>query len=145
MCALELGKLNFEETLVHIDQHTDMREPQKYLDNNLGEVSLDRVFQYTNKILNVGNFIRPALTSNIFKEVIMITNQEDFERTPNVPYALDLDMDIFSPEMNYISHNIKFNFIQSCLQSAKIITIATSPYFIKQNLAIFLIKELFDF
>ncbi|USN58289.1 MAG: hypothetical protein H6767_08515 [Candidatus Peribacteria bacterium] len=45
--------------LYHIDEHSDMRDPEEYL---LKPDSLDmqKVYEYTNYFLNVGNYIIPA-------------------------------------------------------------------------------------
>ena len=51
--------------LIHVDQHKDMREPSSY---EVNIEDLDSVFTYVNKVLNVGNFIQPALKKrNIFR------------------------------------------------------------------------------
>ena len=69
MKSLHEGLFNKGCRLIHVDQHKDMRKPDDYtvdLDN------LNDVFRYTNKVLNVGNFIQPALKKGVFCDVDII-------------------------------------------------------------------------
>ena len=59
-------------------------------------------------------------------------------------YVLDIDLDIFSKDMDYIPYDFRINKIKDLIKGAKVITIATSPYFIEQNYAIKVLKELFN-
>ncbi len=87
--------------LVHVDQHKDTREPQNYdVDIN----SIDDVFRYTNEILNVGSFIKPALKYDIFSELIIIDSSYGFDIDIEGEYVLDIDLDIFSKDMDYIPY-----------------------------------------
>ncbi|WXR60626.1 UPF0489 family protein [Peptostreptococcaceae bacterium AGR-M142] len=114
--------------LVHVDQHKDMREP-KELDVNIND--LQEVFDYTNYQLNVGNFIKPALSKDIFKDVLIIDSSYSFESKINEEYVLDLDLDIFSKDMDYIDWDYKIKKIKKLIRNAKFVTIATSPFFIE--------------
>lgn len=127
--------------LVHVDQHKDMREPIHY---NVDVENLDNVFTYTNEVLNVGNFIQPALKKEVFSQVIIIDSSYGFDATVEGEYVLDIDLDIFSKDMNYIPYNFRLNKIKDLIKDAKVITIATSPYFIEQDYAIKVLKELFN-
>jgi hypothetical protein len=131
--------------LVHIDQHSDMREPAEYppwlTDKTTNP---EMVFNYTNRILNVGNFINPALRSGMFSEARILNSLADFaEPATQLPMILDLDMDIFSNDMAYIPEQDKIAGIRSCLKHAQLITVATSPYFIDQTSALQSLKEIF--
>ncbi|MEG1311371.1 MAG: UPF0489 family protein [Peptostreptococcaceae bacterium] len=128
--------------LVHIDQHKDMREPENY---NLDIENIDDVFRYTNEVVNVGNFIQPALKYDIFSEVIIIDSSYGFELNIQGEYVLDIDLDIFSKDMEYISLDLRINKIQELIKKAKLITIASSPFFIDQEYAIKVLKELFNY
>lgn len=128
--------------LVHVDQHKDMREPDDY---NVNMDSIEDVFTYTNEVLNVGNFIQPALKHNIFSEVIIIDSSYGFDLDIKGEYVLDIDLDIFSKDMDYIPHEIKLYKIQNLIKKAKVITIASSPFFIDQEYAIKVLKELFNY
>lgn len=127
--------------LVHVDQHKDMREPHSY---DVDIENLDDVFTYTNKVLNVGNFIQPALKKEIFSQAIIIDSSYSFEIDIEEEYVLDIDLDIFSKDMDYIPYNFKLEKIKKLIKGAKVITIATSPYFIEQHYAIKVLKELFN-
>ncbi|WP_042277289.1 UPF0489 family protein [[Clostridium] dakarense] len=127
--------------LVHIDQHKDMREPENY---NVDMKNIDDVFRYTNDVLNVGNFIQPALKHNIFSEVIIIDSSYGFELDIEGEFVLDIDLDIFSEDMSYISYDLRINKIKELIAKAKVITIASSPFFIDQEYAIKVLKELFN-
>src|SRR3989338_8483013 len=53
--------------LVHIDQHRDLRNPPSELDQRaLDSGNIQEIFDYTVHQLNVGNFIKPALTLGVF-------------------------------------------------------------------------------
>ena len=124
-----------------MDQHKDMREPQDYI---VDIQNLDDVFRYTNEVLNVGNFIQPALKKEIFSQVIIIDSSYSFDVKVEGEYVLDIDLDIFSRDMDYIPYDFRLNKIKNLIKDAKIITIATSPYFIEQDYAIKVLKELFN-
>ncbi|MFT7538714.1 MAG: hypothetical protein ACI9F2_000865, partial [Lysobacterales bacterium] len=59
-------------------------------------------------------------------------------------YILDIDIDIFSDQMNYIDNFLKLKCIKEYIKKASVITVATSPYFIDQYKAIDYIKLLFN-
>lgn len=130
--------------LVHVDQHTDMRKPSKpfseTLDNN---ISFETVFQYTNYELNVGNFIQPAIDVGLISSVEMINSTTALNNPIAEKCILDVDMDIFAPELDFMDNQIKLAKIQSYIKKASFITIATSPFFIDQSRAINFIKQMF--
>ena len=127
--------------LVHVDQHKDMREPDNY---QVDIEDLNNVFKYTNEVLNVGNFIQPALKHEIFSEVIIIDSSYGFDINVEGEYVLDIDLDIFSKDMEYIPYDFRVDKIKKLIQNTKVITIASSPYFIEQDYAIKVLKELFN-
>jgi hypothetical protein len=51
---------------------------------------------------------------------------------PSKNSILNLDLDIFAPELNHIPEDKKIKIIKNLLKQVKYITIATSPYFIEQ-------------
>ena len=140
--SLNTGMFNKGCKLVHIDQHKDMREPENYdVDIN----NIDDVFRYTNYVLNVGNFIKPALHHNIFSEAIIIDSSYGFDLNVDGEIVLDIDLDIFSKDMEYISYDLRVSKIKKYINQAKVITIASSPFFIDQDYAIKVLKELFNY
>jgi len=51
---------------------------------------------------------------------------------PSENSVLNLDLDIFAPELDHISEGKKIQLIKHLLRKVKYVTIATSPYFIEQ-------------
>ena len=141
MKSLKNKEFNKGCKLVHVDQHKDMREPNHY---NVNIDNLDDVFKYTNYVLNVGNFIQPALRKEIFSQVIIMDSSYSFDIKFEGEYVLDIDLDIFSKDMDYIPYDFRLNRIKDLIKYAKVITIATSPYFIEQDYAIKVLKEIFN-
>ncbi len=140
--ACQKGLISSREKLVHVDQHTDMRQPQKWISKQ-DFTDIAKVFKYTNFHLNVGNFIQPALKIGLFNSVETIDSTVSFEKSFPGKIVLDLDMDVFCDEMAYIPTNVKIDKIKEYVKQAKFITIASSPFFIDQQKAIRLIQELF--
>lgn len=140
--SFKLNNFNKGCKLVHIDQHKDMREPENY---DVDMDNIDDVFRYTNEVLNVGNFIQPALKHSIFSEVIIIDSSYGFNLDVQGEFVLDIDLDIFSKDMEYISYDLRINKIKELIEKAKVITIASSPFFIDQEYAIKVLKELFNY
>jgi hypothetical protein len=125
--------------LVHVDQHKDTREPDVVLSPK-GEGS--QHFQYANNVLNVGNFIPPAVKLGWFKDVVQVGSAEAFELIEHDPLILDIDMDIFAPVMNYIPDELKIRRLREWMSRASYVTIATSPFFMDQPRAIELVGQL---
>lgn len=128
--------------LVHVDQHSDMREPAVF-PNSLDEMTIPAAFEYTNFQLNVGNFIQPALRLGLFKSVEIIDSSYSLSRRFDEPIVLDIDVDFFADAMSYIRDSEKLAVIRSYLNIAQFVTIATSPYFISQQHAIDVIHNIF--
>ena len=140
--SLEKGNFTKGCKLVHVDQHKDTREPENY---NVDIENIDDVFRYTNEVLNVGSFIKPALHHNIFSDVIIIDSSYGFELDIDGEFVLDIDLDIFSEDMDYIPYELKISKIKELIEKSKVITIASSPFFINQEYAIKVLKELFNY
>lgn len=137
--ALKEGLINRGETLVHVDQHKDMREPSS-IDVDIED--LDDVFEYTNKELNVGNFIVPALKNNLIKDVIIVDSSYSLSYKLPKEFILDIDLDFFSKEMDYIDYELKISKLRAMVKRAKIITFSTSPFFIEQDLALNALRDI---
>lgn len=131
--------------LIHIDQHKDSRIPQEYLSPKDAR-DPQKVFVYVNTVLNVGNFIPAALHAGIISSVINVTSRAEMEKfaLPEENFILDVDMDFFAPEMNYIGEEEKLALIKSLLPEACLITVATSPFFIDQKKAINYLLKIFS-
>ena len=138
------GKINAGTILVHVDQHTDMRKPTVSFPGELdSSINLKDIFQYTNYELNVGNFIQPALDIGFISSIEMINSTTSLVNSIPDNFILDIDMDIFAPELDFMDNELKLAKVQSYIKKASFITIATSPFFIDQSLAIRRIHELF--
>lgn len=137
--------IDLESKLIHIDEHSDMRDPNIYIKNS-DLISLEKVFNYTNFTLNVWNYIIPAIKSNLVKEVYQIrneTNIKEFNLVDDKNIILNIDLDFFSPWLDFIDYQLKLDFIRKMIKKSSFITIASSPFFIDQNLAIKVFKEIF--
>ncbi|AHB41246.1 hypothetical protein P148_SR1C00001G0451 [candidate division SR1 bacterium RAAC1_SR1_1] len=116
--------------VLHIDQHTDMRP-----------VGPDGV--------NVGNFLRYALdtqlitgSSQINTEYSLLNLNIDIIESDKT--ILDIDLDFRHPDMSIEQFEKTIQIVKGLIKKAKIVTIATSPYFLDQDLAIKLLKQLID-
>ncbi len=140
--------------LYHIDEHADTRDPEKYL-LKPDSLDLSKVFDFTNNILNVGNYIIPAQKEWIIWETIQIRNQTNLEYYILSPSGgkypkgdrgiiLNLDLDFFREDLDYIDFKLKKKVILDIAKKASLITVSSSPFFINQGLAIKRFKELFE-
>ena len=127
--------------LLHIDAHSDMREPKNFLEKK-EEDNLEKVFSYTNFEVNVGNYITPAIRSDFIKQVIQVRDMKSLENMYEAD-ILNLDLDFFAPELGYIKYEKKKSFILTHLEKINFITIASSPFFISQNLALKVFQDIF--
>jgi hypothetical protein len=62
--ARKEGKIGNNNLLIHIDEHSDMRDPENYISSDDSQI-LEKVFDYVNFTLNVGNYIIPAQKEGI--------------------------------------------------------------------------------
>lgn len=131
--------------LVHIDQHKDSRIPATLPDSRTIN-DADALHAYTNEILNVGNFIPPALKTGLLDHVINIDSsarlQSALDSAPPENFILDLDLDFFAPELDYIPRAAKITLFKKLLPTACLVTIATSPYFLDQQKVPDLLREI---
>lgn len=140
--ALAAGRLAPGAALIHVDQHRDTRIPSR----TLGPAwTLEDVFRYTNFELNVGNYVVPAQDAGLVSEALFVTGSDALDdrrfagRTNRI---LNLDLDFFAPEMAYIDFDRTRRFIDAHVQTASLITVATSPFFIDQGRAIAYLRRL---
>lgn len=141
--ALFAGSLERGASLVHVDQHKDMRIPAKLFEGK----SLEEVFDYTNFELNVGNYIVPAQKSGLVGEVQFVTSElamEDRSFVARGNKILNIDLDFFAPELDYIDFSKAKQFIKEHLPTTSLITVATSPFFIDQGRAIDILAKLLE-
>jgi len=130
--------------VIHIDQHSDMRDNQFSLPDCILESDCSyEVFKFVQECCNVGNFIQPALKSWLISDIIQVRTEDGLlDINPN-EYILDIDLDFFAPEVgiNLEEHVPK---LKTLIAEAKLVTIATSPYFLDQKLAIEMVTKIFS-
>ncbi|MFR4807983.1 MAG: UPF0489 family protein [Peptostreptococcus anaerobius] len=139
--GLKEGKVDRGIDLVHIDQHKDTREPDNY---EVDFEDLVDVARYTTEVLNVGSFIKPAMERGIFKDLYIIDSTYSMSAKRPDGYILDLDLDFFSEDMDYIGFDERLECVIGYVKNTDFITIATSPYFIDQKRAIEVLKMIFS-
>ncbi len=142
-----------ENILIHIDEHSDTRDNNKYL-NKPDSYDLNKVFDFTNYVLNVWDYIIPAKKEWIISEIIQIRNESnlldyirngwiDKKYIKNWNIIFNLDLDFFQPDLDYIDYELKKKVILDILRNSSVITVSTSPFFINQELAIKVFKDIF--
>jgi len=146
-------------TLYHIDEHTDMRNPWIYLETK-DLTNIKKIFEYTNYV-DVWNYIIPAIHDWLIKEVHSIRSESELNKINEMPkektkhnpnywltekkdIILNIDLDFFEPKLDYIDYKLKKELIQKLIKKASVITVATSPFFIDQNLALKVFRDLFS-
>jgi len=139
--------------LYHIDEHADSRDPDEILE----KTDLESIFNYTNfSKINVWNYIVPAEKQGLIWETIQIRNKTNLNNYLENKFLgqgmnahpkniiLNLDLDFFQPDLDFIDYELKKEVILDIAKKADMITISTSPFFIDQNLAIKVFKDLFQ-
>lgn len=142
--------------MIHIDQHKDTRTPEvgfsvikdkhdlikdflieteRIEEKNYKVSLLDAAFYYTNAILNVGNFIKPLQEENLIDNLYIVDSTYTLDKIEKEVcltkgYILDIDLDFFSEDMDYIEEYKKISIINKLAKNASLITICTSPFFI---------------
>lgn len=132
--------------LIHIDQHTDMNENKNIIENT----DLKNIFEFTNEKCNVWNFIKPAIEEWLVWNIELITTEYkllNFDTSCHSEcnkesnnYILDIDIDFRDPNMSIEKQDETIQKTRKLIKHAKLVTIATSPYFIDQEYAINIIK-----
>lgn len=138
--------------LIHIDQHSDCWENKEILELNGKEYDLKKVFHFYNEQCNVGNFIPPSLKSWIISEQIQIRSiaaLQNLEIEKNQNFILDIDLDfclnwIDRKQIDKESVKLLKDKFDKISESALCITIATSPYFLDQEIAKKIIEDLLN-
>lgn len=135
-------------TLIHIDEHADTRDNNKII-LKPDSLDLEKVFTFTNEVLNVGDYIIPAQKEWLIWDIIQIRNTNNLEEyvsksnfsSKNI--ILNLDLDFFQKDLDFIDYDLKKKVILDAVENASFITVCTSPFFIEQDLAIKVFKDLF--
>lgn len=141
-CEYFADNLQKGTALLHIDQHSDMKDNPHHLDDG----SLDQIFDFVQEQCNVGNFIRPALQTGLISEVVQVRSEYGLLHLPmpEGEFVLDIDLDFWAEEMGIEQLEATFKQIRKLISMAKVVTIATSPYFLDQEKAIQYLKSIFE-
>lgn len=130
--------------LLHIDQHTDMNSihlKSKFFEK---ELSLDDIFEITNYHCNVWNFISPAIQLWLVKNIQQINTEYsllNIDSTKEID-ILDIDLDFWHPNMSIEKHNKTVKTVKDLISKSRVVTIATSPYFLDQKFAFEIISQI---
>ena len=136
--------------LIHIDQHADTRDNDKIISKSDSK-NLEKVFDFTNFVLNVWDYIIPAQKEGIIENVVQIRNTKNLEdylqnfsnKKNNSKIILNLDLDFFASELDFIDFELKKKVILDAFEKASYVTVCTSPFFVDQRLAVEKFKEIF--
>lgn len=151
--ARSQGVVSDNTLLYHVDEHADTRDPREYLMKPDSQ-NLQKVFDFTNFTLNVGNYIIPAEKEWLIWDTIQIRWQDALERYNSWEFKkyeqegrtiiLNLDLDFFEPELDFIDYDTKKQVILDIAEKADLITVCTSPYFINQERALRVFRDIFS-
>ncbi len=132
--------------LIHIDQHTDMNKNfNKIWDIKKNENLLNKIHEFTNYKCNVWNFILPAIECSLIWNVEQINTEYSllsYDLNKCEDFILDIDLDFWDPSMGIEKLEETFEKTRELIKQAKLVTIATSPYFLDQEFAIELLREI---
>ena len=136
--------------LIHIDQHSDCWENKNHLELNWNNNELEKVFRFWNEKCSVWNFIPPAIESWIISNQIQIrstTTLQNLEINKNQTFILDIDLDfcldwIDRNKINKEAVKILKDKFDKFWKNALCITVATSPYFLDQNISVKTLRQL---
>ena len=132
--------------LIHIDEHSDLWDNENEFNLEKAIEDPEYAWAFTNLSCNVGNYILPAIESGLINNILRIENEYQIDIYTNyIPWEnciLNIDLDIFAPELDHIPENKKIQIIKNLIPKVKYITIATSPYFIDQWKALQMLKNI---
>jgi hypothetical protein len=66
---------------------------------------------------------------------------ESFEKTSWI--ICNIDLDFFEPWLDFIDYDLKMKVVRDAIAKSDIVTFATSPFFIDQNLALRVFRDIF--
>lgn len=142
--ALSKGFIQKGATLLHVDGHRDTRVPERNpTPEELG--NLDKLANYTNTVLNVGNYIPPAIETGLIQEHLSVISEQEIKCHAPKPIEnliVNIDLDFWAPELDYISQDFKDSWARAWIKEASLITFATSPFFIEQKRALEVLERL---
>lgn len=138
--------------VVHIDQHSDMVENSAVFDRS--QIHRDEyIRQFCSQQCDIWNFITPLLAAGLVGHIEQIRTERKLlnrETESSVQkqleswgsYILDIDLDFRAPEMSINEYHKTLEKTRKLFRSASIVTIATSPGFIDQGLALRILSDI---
>lgn len=144
VAAIRFGSHPAGLKLIHMDMHKDMRKPAVWPERNWQ--TMKEFHDYALHYLNVGNFIAPALHLQFFSEVQFVESSMDFPLVlpEGSRVVADIDLDLFHPDLSYIPEEEKLSAIIHMIHQSDLVSIATSPFFIPQDLALKYLRKIFE-
>lgn len=142
-------KIQWWSKLIHIDQHSDLAEPEHYIDTSYEDINQQYVDLYTNDVLTIASFIKPAKKCGLICDYDMIMTEYKLLQVYNVTensLIVDIDLDFWAPEMWIEQYEKTINQVRKLMFHPHVwcITIATSPTYIDQERALHVLKDLVE-
>jgi hypothetical protein len=165
------GRIQKWLSLIHIDQHSDMKDPVGWIDVEK-EHDWDYIATYVNEVCTIADFIQPALKTGLVGECVQVRSEygllhydmfhtvisSEVERSHISPrfldstsfhskwhskgYILDIDIDFWAEEMGIEEFDRTIQKTRQLIAGASMVTIATSPCFIEQERGVEIVKLL---
>lgn len=126
---------------------------------NVFDLDLERagdsayVEDYVNSKTEVGNYIDPAIRCGFVGDIVKIEGESELESALariesgeidfSVPTVLNLDLDFFAPDLDYVPFELKKRAILAFAKKSRIVTVATSPGFIDGDAALTAFRKIF--
>lgn len=133
--------------LIHIDEHSDLWK-NDFTISCEDSKDLEKVFEFVNYKCNVWNYILPAEKEGIIWQIHQIRSEHSLLEYENKEIdrdiILNIDLDFWNPTLDFIDNDLKNRVTKKYIEKAKVITVATSPFFIEQELALKVFRELFE-
>lgn len=151
--AYASGVLAKGSRLVHVDMHSDLWKNGFDLDlERVGDAAY--VEDFVNSKTEVGNYIDPAIRCGLIGEIVKIEGGGELESALarlengeidfNVPTVLNLDLDFFAPDLDYVPFQLKKRAVLAFAKKSRIVTVATSPGFIDGEAALRAFRKIFE-
>lgn len=141
---LRLMRNTDQVSIIHIDQHSDLNPSSGILD--LSKIHDEEyIREFTNHVCQISNFIQPflkAYPATDYKRIKSESELLNWESNKTSPLIVDIDIDFRAPEMGGEHLEETIQQTKLLINQADLITIATSPMFIKQDYALEIVKKL---
>ena len=135
----------------NIDNPTVVKMQQRH------DTYIQDIYTYTHEKCHMWNFIKPFLHiypetdfTRIKSEYQLLHSLPDTSHSPNSPESpdssnitiIDIDLDFWAPEMSIDNYEQTIIHTRRLIDQADLVTIATSPYYIDQQLAPQVLRDL---